>query len=387
MEPCILDVPVKDLQRGSVFVGIDLHKVFLQVAVVDANGILLFNGRVANNRGSIHETFSRFPAGTRCVIESSSVWLGVFRLMQEMGMSVVLSNPYKTRLIAKSRDKTDSNDAHRLAELLRGGYIQACYVADPGIMDARNAVRYRVGLVQNRIRTKNKIHGILLQMSVKIPGTPWCGPHVKSLRALKDWRINEYLNLISYYNERIMVADSRINDIVRGDRGAQLLTTIPGVGAFTAAAVTASIGRIARFRDPDRLISYIGLAPSVRNSADTVRHGAITRFGDKIVRWTLAEAVHSHTRYAPGGSPITRKYARLCRRMHRSKATTAAAAQLLTMMFYMLRDGIDYNEFLRRGNDTMKRRSERHQANIARGRKPAAGSKGRGTRGRRDGAA
>ena len=106
--------------------------------------------------------------------------------MQKMGMSVVLSDPYKTRSITESRDKTGSNDAHRPAELLRGGYIHACYVADSETMDARNAVRYRVGLVPNRIRTRNKIHGILLQMSVKIPGTPWCGPHTRALRTLKD---------------------------------------------------------------------------------------------------------------------------------------------------------------------------------------------------------
>ena len=57
MEPCIPDVPVKDLQRGGVFVGIDMHKVFLQAVAVDADGalLLLFNGRVANNRGSIHQ--------------------------------------------------------------------------------------------------------------------------------------------------------------------------------------------------------------------------------------------------------------------------------------------------------------------------------------------
>ena len=116
------------MQKGRVFVGIDLHKVLPQVAVVDEDGALLFNGRVENNRGSIHEVFSMFPAGTRCVIESSSVWLGVFRQMQGMGLDVVLSSPYKTMLIAESRDKTDSNDAHRLAKLLRGGYIPPPFI-------------------------------------------------------------------------------------------------------------------------------------------------------------------------------------------------------------------------------------------------------------------
>ena len=35
------------------------------------------------------------------------------------GLDVVLSNPYLTRLIAKSKKKTDRFDAHALADLLR----------------------------------------------------------------------------------------------------------------------------------------------------------------------------------------------------------------------------------------------------------------------------
>ena len=381
--PRALEAAAGTVPAGRVFVGIDLHKVFLQVAAVDGAGALLLNRRVENSPEAIRAAFSVFPEDTKYVVESSSVWRGVFRQMQGMGLDVVLSNPYRTRLIAESRDKTDANDARRLADLLRGGYIHVCHVPGSETMDARDTVRFRVGQVRNRIRAKNQIQGILLQRSVKIPGTSFSVPYVQRLRDLGDWRIDEYLTMITHYNERIAAADKRIHEIVRGNRGAQLLTTIPGVGAFTAVTVTASIDTISRFRDPDSLISYIGLAPSVRNSAGTIRHGNITRFGDRIVRWVLTEAVHSHNRFAPSDGPIPKRYVRLCGRMPKSKAVVAAAAQMLTMMFFVLRDQIDYDEFVRRGRDQVTRKRRRHKANLdgaaarnappkkAEGRKPA----------------
>ena len=61
------------MREDRIFVGIDLHTVFLQVAVVGADGTLLFDGGVENNRGTIHEMFSVFSTDMRCVVKSSSV--------------------------------------------------------------------------------------------------------------------------------------------------------------------------------------------------------------------------------------------------------------------------------------------------------------------------
>ena len=41
------------------------------------------------------------------------MWYGVYRkLAGDLGLDVILSNPYLTRLIAKSKKKTDRFDAH-----------------------------------------------------------------------------------------------------------------------------------------------------------------------------------------------------------------------------------------------------------------------------------
>jgi transposase len=50
-------------------------------------------------------------------------------------------------------------------------------------------------------------------------------------------------------------------------RTLQLLESIPGVGQLTARTLLAEIETIFRFEHPEKLISYAGLAPKVRQSA------------------------------------------------------------------------------------------------------------------------
>ncbi|MDI1495688.1 MAG: Transposase [Cenarchaeum symbiont of Oopsacas minuta] len=56
----------------------------------------------------------------------------------------------------------------------------------------------------------------------------------------------------------------------------EILKTIPGIADFTALTIASEIDSIERFSDPEKLKSYAGLVPSVRNSADVVHHGHIT---------------------------------------------------------------------------------------------------------------
>ena len=91
--------------RGVIFVGIDVHKKFLQVAAVDGDGTQLLNERTEADHASVRRFFSQFPRNrARCVMESSSVWYGLYRYMTDvLKMDVILSNPYQTKAIAASK--------------------------------------------------------------------------------------------------------------------------------------------------------------------------------------------------------------------------------------------------------------------------------------------
>ena len=165
-----------------MYVGIDLHKKFLQVAIMDKDGKIQKNDKVENTNPSIKKYFKKIPLSANMVIESSSVWYSTYRfLTDDLGYkNVILSNPYLTKAIAASHKKTDKIDAKILADLLRGGYIPACYVPNKKIVKQRQLVWYRKKLVQLRTTLKNCIHGILLQEGIKIPGATFTGIYNKS---------------------------------------------------------------------------------------------------------------------------------------------------------------------------------------------------------------
>jgi carotenoid cleavage dioxygenase-like enzyme len=62
--------------KKSMFVGMDVHKNYLQVAVVDERGKILNNSRVDNNLIKVNESFDSLhpSSNTKVVMESSGMW-------------------------------------------------------------------------------------------------------------------------------------------------------------------------------------------------------------------------------------------------------------------------------------------------------------------------
>jgi len=107
-----------------MFAGLDVHKSYLQVAVLDEKGKVLDNSRVDNNNVTkVNEFFdSLHPSSTntKVILESTGMWYNIYECLRKKHLDVRLSNPTKTRAIASVKIKTDKLDAIKLAELLRG---------------------------------------------------------------------------------------------------------------------------------------------------------------------------------------------------------------------------------------------------------------------------
>lgn len=143
--------------------------------------------------------------------------------------------------------KTDRVDALMLANLLRGGYIAESYVPSRRVMDLREMVRHRAGLVRIRTSLKNKIHAHLLMHGLKVEGTPFTKAYMEKLRAIHDYRKDGCLNVINALNHEIDQSSRRINTEAKYDEYARFLTTIPGIGYYSALLIVSEIGEIERF--------------------------------------------------------------------------------------------------------------------------------------------
>ena len=112
-------------------------------------------------------------------------------------------------------------------------------------------------------------------------------------------------------------------------------------------AVSFWVGDIQRFANTKKLVSYFGMAPKVRESGGKARHGHISKQGSRVVRWLLMQAALSSTRLCKGNA--RRHYLGMLRRRGKHIARVAAARKLLGVMYHMMKEEIDYQEFLRRG--------------------------------------
>src|SRR5438094_6979392 len=109
------------------------------------------------------------------------------------------------------------------------------------------------------------------------------------------------------------------------------------------------IATIQRISTSKKLSSYSSLTPRLSQRGERQRHGHITKEGNRMVRSLLIQAALWHIRRGPVSS--RRHYLGVCKRRGKQIARVAAANKLLGIIFQMMKEKIDYEEFLRRGGN------------------------------------
>ena len=152
------------------------------------------------------------------------------------------------------------------------------------------------------------------------------------------------MDLVDLYSHYEMLGDKvdRERESRCGDReDVKLLQSIPGIGFTTAVDLASMIVDINRFPSADHMRSYFGLAPKVRDSGSSVKHGHITKRGDPMMRSILGRSVGQFLKYAPDDNLS------VYHRSHKGsmKGGTLMVAcenKLLNMMYAILTRGTPY---------------------------------------------
>src|SRR5262249_29904156 len=122
--------------------------------------------------------------------------------------------------------------------------------------------------------------------------------------------------------------------------GLERLLQLRGMNLLLAISLLAEIGDIAWFTHAKQLVSYAGLAPSVRQFNEIERHGKITKRGRKRLRTLAIRAVLALSQ-GPS-TPLAEFYTLKKRQKGAGKALCATARKLLTLIFVMLKKDLDY---------------------------------------------
>lgn len=324
------------------YIGIDLHKATSFITRMDRRGRILDQVTLRNDARTLKGYLERLRPDTRIAVEATGHWTYLYELIEDRHPDLVLAHPLKTKAIASARIKTDKIDATTLAHLLRADLLPAAYIPPRPVRDTREILRYRASLVRLRTQVKNKIAAILSKTGVQTPTKTAFG--VKSrhflatvpVRACYRLALDGYLRLVEHLTTEIRQVTQTIEAQVKADPQAQLLCTMPGIGAYSALLILSEIGDVHRFPSSRHLCSYAGLVPSVHASGGKTRLGRLTKQGSKWLRWILVElAVH-----AINGAPQFRSlYHRVAKKHGANTGRVAVARAMLKAIYAMLRKG------------------------------------------------
>jgi transposase len=331
------------------FIGVDYHKRYSHMTVLDAEGRILKAGNVPNTAEAVGAFIAPYRAGGRAAVEATRNWTVIYDLLEAELEDVQLAHPLKVRAIAEARIKTDRISSWTLAHLLRCDLLPTAYVRPKAARPAQLILRQRMFFVRVQTMVKNRIHVLIdRQAGVReraaaftdlfgAAGLAWL--QSVELPATERQLLNSELELLEVLRLRIAESDVLVKQLAQGDSRVEWIRTIPGFGAFFSVLVVQEIGDVHRFAGPEKLHAYTGLVPSVYASGGKVFHGRLTKQGNKWLRWALIEAVAPAVRSDP---EVARYYERLRHRKGPNAAKVATARRLLTIVYRVLSQGRPY---------------------------------------------
>lgn len=301
------------MDKDIIFVGLDVHKTDIAVAVADGGGGDVRSlGTIPHNADAVRKLIQRLgPAKRmRCVYEAGPCGYGLHRQLTRLKAQCVVVAPSLVPTKPGDRVKTDRRDAAKLARLLRSGELTPVWVPDEEHEALRDLSRAREDARQDVLRCRHRLSKLLLRLGIFPPAgvKAWGAKHrawVQSVRlpqASQQVVLREYLRAIEQAEERVRRLEQELAQATTTSAHAAVIAALQalrGVGLVTAVTLVAELGDLRRFRSPRDLMAYAGLTPREYSSGPRQHRGAITKTGNAHVRHVTVEAAW-HYRHAPG---------------------------------------------------------------------------------------
>lgn len=331
-------------------VGLDIHSSRIAICVLTENGQVFRRSQVRSIEEMLR-ILQGLPDRFEVCYEASCGYGHFHDLLQPLAARVLVAHPARLRLIFRSKNKNDRNDAERLAKLLYLGETPTVHVPPLEVRTWRELINCRNQVIAKRTRAKNAARALLRSAGVVPPKHPalWTQKGLAWLRQLElptlsqQLRRDLLLEEIETLHRQVRRIERQLYQQAQRTPAVGQLRSIPGVGIRTAEAVAAFVDDPQRFPHAKAVGSYFGFVPCQDQSGDRNRLGHITREGAPVVRQLVAEAAWQAQRR----SPTVRVFFERVQRgdpQRKKIALVATAHYLVRVMWALLKRGTRWEE-------------------------------------------
>ena len=317
---------------------------------------------------------------THVAMEATGVyWKPVWHILYGR-FELVLANAAHIRNVPGR--KSDVKDATWISDLLAHGLIRASFVPPQPIQELRDLTRTRKELTREIVRHTQRIQSVLEEANIKLTSVITDVLGVSGRRILKAiiggetdgaklarhgsarlaaspaelaaaltgrirdhhrFLIAQHLKTIEQIETTMAEFDARIEAVLGPfQETVERLTEIPGISRTVAETIIAEIGTdMSQFPTADHLISWAGLCPRLDESAGRRRSRRV-RKGAPWLKPVLVQSALAAGRKK--NSSFKTRYHSLKANVGSKKAAVAVAANLLRVVYHMLKDGTFYQD-------------------------------------------
>lgn len=287
------------MRETMTYVGLDVHARSTHGAALDVMTGELRRARFGGDSEEVIDWLAGLPQPLHGCYEAGPTGFALFRAAEAAGLQLDVIAPSKTPRAPGDRIKTDRKDAELLARLLLAGQLKAVAVPSPPFEAARHLTRAREQVRGDLMRCRHRVSKLLLLHGRVYDGSGWTKTH---RRWLAQQRFDQPATELAYLDclaavdglvARKTALDERLSRLAfEGDWSETVarLRCFRGIDTLTAFVLCLEIGDFGRFPRPAKLAAWLGLVPSLDQSGESRRQGAITKTGSGYARRLLVEA-------------------------------------------------------------------------------------------------
>lgn len=233
-----------------------------------------------------------------CGYEAGCLGYSLYNQLTSAGIKCVILAPTTMLTEQGKRIKTDSRDAHLIAQCLSYGGYHPVYIPTKEDNEVKEYLRMRDDHKKALKKIKQQIGMFCLRHGYHYDGTKWTIAHMKWIKKIKlssmyQETLDEYMATYDELSAKIERFDVRIEEIASQAKYAEKvekLVCFLGIRTHTALSLIVETGDFTRFAKGNIYAAYLGLTPGEHSSATSINRLGITKAGNSHLRLLLVEA-------------------------------------------------------------------------------------------------